>query len=477
MNQTQSEATRPLQFVKLLSWSIMALIIGSSLALSIFISKTAETALLKKQEQFGLLLAENLSHQVYTRFALPVIIRYGRISLSDEEQFTRLDQVVRNTIHSFKVHELHIFSKDGTVTYSLDADELGKPSPHEEDLKAVAAAYDNEQFSARIVENISKVRALFSIRNPKPGSIMLKAYYPLRAEQNLAAISDNPIMGILEFEQDITEEYMAVINLERLIVALSLLTSLVLFILIMTLMRRAENLNMQRIEEKERLERELHQQEKLAGMGRMVAGVAHEIRNPLGIICSSSELILKKARKEEHPQTRLIEAVHEEAKRLSRTVGEFLDYARPKQPALYDLNVGRILDQVAVFLESECEKLGVTIDRLYHGDLSAKGDKDLLYRAFYNIVSNAMQAMEGGGTVHIRAVGDNGVVHVTVTDTGPGFPEENLTQVRDPFFTTKDTGTGLGLAIVNSIMESHKAQFQIGNNADGGGQVDMIIPK
>jgi len=477
LNQTQQSAERPLQFVKLLSWSVMTLILGTSLALSIFISKTAETALLKKQEQFGLLLAENLSHQVYTRFALPVMIRYGNISLSNKEQFTRLDQVVRNTIHSFRVHELHIFSKDGTITYSLNKDELGKKSPRPADLEAVDATYQNERFNASIIENISKLRALFSIENPKPGSIMLKAYYPLRAEQNLAAISDNPIMGILGFEQDITEEYMGVINLERLIVALSLLTSLVLFVVIMTLMRRAERLNMQRVEEKERLERELNQQEKLAGMGRMVAGVAHEIRNPLGIICSSSELILKKAKKENHPHTRLIEAVHEEAKRLSRTVGEFLDYARPKQPNLFDLDVGRILDQVAVFLEPECEKLGVTIDRLYHGDLSTKGDKDLLYRAFYNIVSNAMQAMDGGGMVSIRAVGENGVVHVTIADTGPGFDEENLNKVRDPFFTTKDTGTGLGLAIVNSIMESHKAQFQIGNNADGGGRVDMIIPK
>lgn len=458
----------------------MALILGSSLALSIFISKTAETALLKKQEQFGLLLAENLSHQVYTRFALPVLIRYGSISLSNKEQFTRLDQVVRNTIHSFKVHELRIFSQGGTVTYSLDEEELGQKGSDEQALKDVVATYEHERFNARIIENISKISALMSFRNPKPGSIMLKAFYPLRAERNLTSVSDNPIMGILEFEQDITEEYMAVINLERLIVALSLLTSLVLFVLIMTLMRRAERLNMQRIEEKERLERELHQQEKLAGMGRMVAGVAHEIRNPLGIICSSSELILKKARKEEHPHTRLIEAVHEEAKRLSRTVGEFLDYARPRNPNLHDLNIGRILDQVTVFLEPECEKLGVTIDRLYDGDLSARGDKDLLYRAFYNIVSNAMQAMheaEGGGIVSISAVGDNGAVHVTVSDTGPGFPAENLDKVRDPFFTTKDTGTGLGLAIVNSIIESHKAQLQIGNSPDGGGRVDMIFHK
>ena len=111
--------------------------------------------------------------------------------------------------------------------------------------------------------------------------------------------------------------------------------------------------------------------------------MAHEIRNPLGIICSSSELILKKARKEESSYTRILEALHEEAKRLSRTVTEFLDYARPKKPNMMDVNVGTILDQVAVFMEPECEKLGVTIDKEFEGDMAAKGDKDLLYRAFY----------------------------------------------------------------------------------------------
>ncbi len=472
MNQRNEQVERPLQFVKVLSWSVMALILGTSLALSIFISKTAENALLEKQEQFGLLLAENLSHQVYTRFALPVMIRFGGISLSDKEQFKRLDQVVRSTIHSFKLHDLRIYARNGTVTYSLKSDELGKKG---EDALRVKQTYDRATFNANIKENISKLSALFSLHHPRPGSIMLEAFYPLRAEQNLAVMTDNPIMGILEFEQDITDEYMAVINLERLIVALSLLTSLFLFVVIMTLMRRAERLNLERVEEKERLERELHQQEKLAGMGRMVAGVAHEIRNPLGIICSSSELILKRARKEEHPHTRLIEAVYEEAKRLSRTVGEFLDYARPKRPTLHDVDVGKVLDQVAVFLESECEKQGVTLDLLYHGHLTVKGDKDLLYRAFYNIVSNAMQAM-GGGEISIRAVGDNGAVHVTVSDNGPGFTPESLDKARDPFFTTKDTGTGLGLAIVNSILESHDAEFRIGNNSDGGARVDMIFP-
>ena len=433
--------SRPLQFVKVISWSLFLIILGFSLLLSVFISKYGEQTLLEKQEQFGLLLAENVSHQVFTRFVMPTVIRYGSIKLRNEEQAKVLDEVVRSTVHSFHVSSLRIYDAEGIITYSLNKDEIGNKGSA---LYMVTRTWKTEEFSAEILAKVSKTVSLLRV-NLKPGSMMLRAYYPLRVERSLTDISENPIMGILEFNQDITADFMSMLNFERLVIAFSLITSLVLFFLVLTILRRAERMSNRQFKEKEKLLFDLQQQEKLAGMGRMVAGVAHEIRNPLGIICSSSELILKKARKEGSSYTKILEALYEEAKRLSRTVSEFLDYARPKRPTMMDLDVGRLLDQVAVFMEPECEKLGVTVDREYTGDLSAKGDKDLIYRAFYNLVANALQAMDGGGEIFIRAACDEGKLHVIIHDTGPGFDPEHLDQVRDPFFTTKDSGTGLGL--------------------------------
>jgi signal transduction histidine kinase len=325
---------------------------------------------------------------------------------------------------------------------------------------------------------VSRLVALF-LPELKPGSMVLKGYSPLRAERSLSSGSDdNPVMGILEFTQDVTADYLAVLNFERLVVFSSLLTSLALFWVIMSVIRRADRMNMERLAEKERLERELLQQEKLAGMGRMVAGVAHEIRNPLGIICSSAELVLKKARAESPSYLRILEALFDEARRLSRTVGDFLDYARPRQPRRDDVDLCRVLEQAAVFLEPECEKKKVVIDRDCPPALVVKGDKDLLYRAFYNVVANAMQAMEpGGGTIRIRGAIDGEAVRVTLTDTGPGFPADNLDKVKDPFFTTKDSGTGLGLAIVQSIIESHGAALALSNPPEGGARVDITFPR
>ncbi|MDD3311017.1 ATP-binding protein [Pseudodesulfovibrio sp.] len=469
----QNETGRPLQFVRVISWSLFAIILGFSLLLSIFISKYAERTLLEKQEEFGLLLAENVSHQVFTRFVMPTVMRYGGISLRHPEQASTLDEVVRSTVHSFHVTSLRIYDAKGVITYSLNKAEVGQVGNA---LYMVTRTWESADFSSEIVAKVSKMASLFRYQL-KPGSLKLRAFYPLRAERSLTDVSENPIMGILEFEQDITSDFMAMLNFERLVITFSLVTSMVLFFLVLVILRRAERISNRQFEEKQRLMAELRQQEKLAGMGRMVAGVAHEIRNPLGIICSSSELVLKKAEKENSSHTRILRALNEEAKRLTRTVAEFLDYARPKQPVMHDVDVARLLDQVAVFMEPECEKLGVTIEREFSGDLSAKGDKDLLYRAFYNLVANALQAMEGGGKVFIRAATEEGRLHVVVEDTGPGFPPEHLDEVRDPFFTTKDAGTGLGLALVSTIFESHGVEMHLSNADEGGARVDIIFPQ
>lgn len=472
LNHTE-DSGRPLQFVRVISWTLLVIILSFSLLLSLFISKYAERTLLEKQEQFALLLAENVSHQLFTRFVVPTVIKYGSIQLRSPEQAKVMDQVIRSTVHGFNVSSLRIYDNKGNVTYSFDKDEVGKPGNA---VYMVQETWQNEKFSSEILAKVSKIAALFR-PELEPESLMLRAYAPLRAERSLTDMARNPIMGILEFRQDITKDYMSMINFERLVVTFSLLTSLVLFFLVLTVLRRAERLSNKQLRDKEKLLFELQQQEKLAGMGRMVAGVAHEIRNPLGIICSSAELILKKAQKEGSSYTRILEALHEEAKRLTRTVAEFLDYARPKKPAMMDVNIGTILDQVAVFMEPECEKLGVTIDRQFDGDMSAKGDKDLLYRAFYNLVANALQAMGGEGELTIRAARGEEGLHVTIVDTGPGFTPEHLDQVRDPFFTTKDSGTGLGLALVNTIFESHGIEMDLSNADEGGARVDVIFPE
>ncbi len=474
---------KPLQFVKVLTWIFLILILGTNLALSAFLSKHAERVLLEKQKEFGLLLSENLSHQIFTRFTLPTIIGFGQISLRIPDQFTRLDQVVRSTIHSFHVQEVRIYDPDLRVTYCTDPNLILRTGLAGEGVKR---ALNHEEASFELFSKISAFSAMFKLEL-RPGSVVLRGFTPLRMERNFGPGVKNPIMGILEFSQDITDDYMAVVNFERLVYSSSLITSMVLFSLIISILRRVDRISAERQAEKEKLTAELHQQEKLAGMGRMVAGVAHEIRNPLGIIQSSAELVLKKAKADNHPHTRIIEAIYDESRRLSRTVNDFLDYARPRQPRMGEADLCRILEQACVFLERECEDRGIRLYRDCPENTLVRGDRDLLYRAVYNVLGNAMQAMPEGGRIEVKvrplspAEGeaereDGPWLSLLVHDSGPGFDPKNFDKMKDPFFSTKDTGTGLGLAIVTSIVESHGGSVTLKNHPEGGALVELVLP-
>jgi signal transduction histidine kinase len=233
--------------------------------------------------------------------------------------------------------------------------------------------------------------------------------------------------------------------------------------------RRADRMLAERVREKERLEKELHQNEKLASMGRMVASIAHEIRNPLGIIRSSSELLFKKAKKENSPHTRLLEAIFQESRRLSQTVNDFLDYARPKQPRMEDVDLVQVIDEALAFLHTEIRRKNVHVEKIVPGQVMVKGDKDLLYRAFYNLLGNGLEAVEDEGWMKV-------ILHekgpeVEILDSGPGFEPGMVDRYLEPFYTTKDSGTGLGLAIANNILLSHGARLILENHEQGGARV------
>lgn len=462
--------TGPFQAAKVITVTIFVLIVGSNLVLSVFLSDYARRALLEKQEDYALLLAENLNHQIFQRFTLPSILAFGNVDLTDPRQYERLDQIVRTTIHGFHVIEVRIHGFERKVVYSMTPEEVGETG---RSGAAVERALEEGENHFQILNKHSTWGSIF-VLDFEPEDVTMSTIHALRADRRLSPDEPRgPIIGAIEFTQDITNDYLKVVNFERLIVASTMVTSLALFMIVMMVLRRADRLAVERALEKERLERELHQSEKLASMGRMVAGVAHEIRNPLGIIRSTAELLLQKA-KAENPagaNAKLLTAIFDESKRLSRTVNDFLDYARPKQPRQDDVDMARVLHQVAVFMEHKCREQGVTIESDYAEPLPLKGDADLLYRAIYNLVANSLDAMDGPGTIRLTAARDEHGLTLVVADTGPGFPAEALDHVRDPFFTTKQNGTGLGLTIVDNIIRAHGGSLDISNNEDGGARV------
>jgi len=463
------DPAHPFQLVKFLSWSSLALILATSIFLVVVVGNYAKQTVLEKDKEFARLLAENLNHQIYQRFTLPTVLGFGRIQLKQQPQYERLDQVVQSTIHGFKVLKVRIYDLQGTVSYAMEPELVGQTGLGGQPLRQAMGGV----IKYEVLKENDSLWSFLKLNLPEQ-SYVLRTTFPLRTEQSLSPRHEGTIIGILQLTQDISTDYESITTFQWLIASVALFSSLVLFLLLYVIIVRADNLLAERIGEKERLERRLHQNEKLASMGRMMASIAHEIRNPLGIIQSSAELLFKKAESDSSPASRLSKAIFDESQRLSRTVNDFLDYARPKEPDLRPVDLADLLRQGITFLDPELKAKQIEIADDLPDTIQVDGDPDLLYRAMYNLLTNACQSMNGAGSVSLRWSEEDRLLEIV--DSGPGFEPDLTEQYVEPFFTTKDTGTGLGLAIVDSILKKHGAVLSLGNASQGGGRVTVTFP-
>lgn len=195
--------------------------------------------------------------------------------------------------------------------------------------------------------------------------------------------------------------------------------------------------------------RELHL-EKLAAVGRLAAGVAHEVRNPLAVIRSSTALLAEGLDPADDASATVAGFIEEEVVRLDGFIGALLDYARPAQLELTATPVAEVVDRIAPLARSKAEADGVEL-ALTLGDGVAQVDAEQLGPVIFGLIVNASEATPGG-RVEVRA-GPGPVIEVA--DDGPGVPAEDAARIFEPFFTTKAKGTGLGLAMAARIVEAH----------------------
>lgn len=223
-----------------------------------------------------------------------------------------------------------------------------------------------------------------------------------------------------------------------------------------------------KLRELRQLEEELRRKDRLAALGEMSAGLAHEIRNPLGIIKSSAQVLKKSASGGEEVKE-LTSFIVEEVDRLDRVVSNFLDFARPRKLNLEEAKVGDIVERSLHLAEPRLSEGNIKIERDFGDNLPPiKVDSELLSQAFLNLIINAIESMSGGGRLTIKIRSDWSYADVSFADTGVGLPEENLGKIFNPFFSTKDEGSGLGLAIVHRIVEAHNGTITVKSKIDQG---------
>jgi len=222
----------------------------------------------------------------------------------------------------------------------------------------------------------------------------------------------------------------------------------------------------------EQAQAEARRSERLAALGQMSAGLAHEIRNPLGVIKGSAEMLTQKLGGTNPLASELAGYISSETNRLSALVSRFLDFARPLHADLTPQDVTAVLDRALADVAKLLKDQPVRVEKDYEANLPPVPlDESLCEQAFVNIVQNAYDAMgTSGGLLRVKvgklraAVGagpSTTGVEVRIEDTGPGIPAELREQIFNPFVTTKKTGVGLGLSIVSRIMDGHHASIRI----------------
>jgi two-component system, NtrC family, sensor histidine kinase HydH len=228
----------------------------------------------------------------------------------------------------------------------------------------------------------------------------------------------------------------------------------------------------------EQAQEEARRSERLAALGQMSAGLAHEIRNPLGVIKGSAEMLHQKLGESNPLASELAGYISSETNRLSALVTRFLDFARPLHADLVPREIIAVLDRALQFvsLARKDETASVRVEREYQPNLPLVPlDEGLCEQAFVNLIQNAYDAMgAAGGTLRMKAstaenANEEGV-EVRIEDTGPGIPDELREQIFNPFVTTKKTGVGLGLSIVSRIIDGHHGAIRVENGKEGNGQ-------
>lgn len=241
-----------------------------------------------------------------------------------------------------------------------------------------------------------------------------------------------------------------------------------------TLERKVE----QRTAEVKAMQAHLIQSEKLAGVGKLAAGVAHEINNPLTCVLTNTSLMLADLPPED-PRREDLQTVVDETLRCRKIVKGLLDFARQTKPQKQRLDLNKVAADVITLVRNQASFQNITIHTdLDSGIPTVLADADQMRQVALNIILNAADAMPQGGEIRIRTLyePETRQVKMRISDTGPGIPAEIQDKLFEPFFTTKKTGTGLGLAIAYGIMDRHKGSLKIESALGHGTTVIVILP-
>ncbi|PAB58600.1 ATP-binding protein [Anaeromicrobium sediminis] len=342
--------------------------------------------------------------------------------LTDLENYTQniLDSITNIFIAVDKDFKIQSINKEGKKLFNLNERYLGK------DLRSLFVEYDKVE---RILINVLNDKKKDLNMETECHSIEGKHIYVKLFAYPLRSITDK-VEGVVIVLEDISE----IRNLERQV-------------------RRAE---------------------KLSALGELASGIAHEIRNPLGIIKTISQTIHEDTEDEELEEG--LEIIIHEVDRANTVIKSMLDFAKPNIHERKIQSIDRLLENILLITQQYAQKHSVKINYKSRDDVNLFVDAEALKQAFVNIIFNAVQAMPDGGNIHIDLLKEKDWLKISFEDSGIGISKEKIEKIFEPFYTTKDIGTGLGLSITHRIIEEHKGYIAVDSVVGKGTKIDVFLP-
>ena len=223
------------------------------------------------------------------------------------------------------------------------------------------------------------------------------------------------------------------------------------------------------------MEQQLERSRRMAALGTMAAGIAHEIRNPLGTLKGFAHYFGNQpsATEESQNYARLMES---EIDRLNRNISGLLQFARPREPNIVKVSLDDLIRKTVALMERDFSERGLNFHYRCNTRVIVNTDPDMLTQVLLNLLKNSIAATPAGGEVSLTASSDTTQVRITVSDSGKGMTEEESGKMFDPFFTTRKTGTGLGLAISHQIIEQLGGTFEVVTAPEEGTAVTVVLP-
>lgn len=462
------QSIKPFRLVKFFTFSSLVIMFTATIIISALNAHWVRNILLEKSKEYASVLVENLNHQIISRFMLPILKRHGEVRLREKEQFLLMDKVIRSTLHSFNVEMVTLYDENNIISYSFDKSKIGQENAggvhYEKAMKKEA--------TSELIQQGSFLELLFWF----PQETKIITFAPLRADKLITPELAGQVLGVVEIVRDVSDDYKQVVKLQVMTVGSCFIVMGILFLILLFVVRHGEKIIERRAEERLKLEEKLSQAEHLSAIGEMTAGISHEIRNPLGIIKSSAQLLKKKMEKLD-AKTSIPDIIVEESGRLDNIITDFLDFAKPKVLDIHPCRIEDIIEKNIAFLTPRIEDNNFKIIKEISTSLpEVLADSAMLYQAFLNIFINAFQSLENTGCITVRIKYDSDNIVINFIDNGKGIPKEILKKIWTPFFTTKDTGTGLGLGIVKNMIEAHNGTITITNMEPKGANVEITLP-